>query len=355
MSVPFGTPEVTVTSTDCLSPGRVVRTITISAVTAAIFWALWEARAALLLLYVSCLLAMGFGPIVGFIERTQVARLKLPRWLAILTLYLVFVAVLAGILLMVVPPVIEQGRALWVALPALLQKWQEGLVARGIITHPITMSEAVASAPDTGGPAAVAKLLATAGTLVGGAIGLVTLLILTFYLLVDAERMGAQLLRLFPRGQRPQVEVALRSISRKVSAWLGGNIILAAVMGTLTAVGLFLLGVPYFYVVAVVAAAGEMVPILGPLIAGVVAVTVASTVSLKVAAAALVYFAILHQLEANILVPKIMERQVGLSPITVIVALLIGSELHGIVGAILAVPTAAILGVVIETLSEREG
>ena len=101
---------------------------------------------------------------------------------------------------------------------------------------------------------------------------------------------------------------------------------------------------------ALVAAIGETIPIVGPVIGGVTAVAVAITVSPKLALMVGSYFLVLHQLEANILVPKIMERRVGVSPVAVMVALLIGGALWGIIGAILAIPTAAILSVVIEEI-----
>ena len=138
----------------------------------------------------------------------------------------------------------------------------------------------------------------------------------------------------------------------KVSAWLRAQLVLAGVMGTFAAVGLGLMGEPFFYVVALVAAIGETIPIVGPIIGGIAAVAVALTSSPKLALEVGVYFLILHQLEANILVPKIMERRVGVSPVTVMVALLIGGALWGIVGAILAIPTAAILSVIVEELSK---
>jgi predicted PurR-regulated permease PerM len=109
--------------------------------------------------------------------------------------------------------------------------------------------------------------------------------------------------------------------------------------------------VPYFYVIALVAAIGETIPIVGPVIGGVTAVAVAITVSPKLALTVGVYFLVLHQLEANILVPKIMERRVGVSPVAVMVALLVGGALWGIIGAVLAIPTAAILSVIIEELA----
>ena len=122
-------------------------------------------------------------------------------------------------------------------------------------------------------------------------------------------------------------------------------------MGTFTAIGLGFMGVPYFYVVALVAAIGETLPIVGPIAAGVTAVAVALTASPKLALIVGAYFLVLHQLEANVLVPKIMERRVGVSPVTVIVALLVGNELWGLIGAILAIPTAAILSVIFDELT----
>jgi predicted PurR-regulated permease PerM len=111
------------------------------------------------------------------------------------------------------------------------------------------------------------------------------------------------------------------------------------------------MGVPYFYVIALVAAIGETIPIVGPVIGGITAVAVAITVSPNLALMVGVYFLVLHQLEANILVPKIMEKNVGVSPVAVLVALLVGGALWGLVGAILAIPTAAILSVVIEEIA----
>jgi predicted PurR-regulated permease PerM len=93
---------------------------------------------------------------------------------------------------------------------------------------------------------------------------------------------------------------------------------------------------------------------VGPVIGGITAVAVAITVSPKLALMVGTYFLVLHQLEANILVPKIMERSVGVSPVAVLVALLIGGALWGLVGAILAIPTAALLSVIIEEIAAEQ-
>jgi predicted PurR-regulated permease PerM len=139
-----------------------------------------------------------------------------------------------------------------------------------------------------------------------------------------------------------------------VSAWLGGQLLLGGTIGATSAIGLWALGIPYFYVLALLSALGEMIPIVGPILAAIPAIAVASTVSLKKVIFVIIFFVVQQQLENHILVPKIMSRQVGLSPVTVIVSLLIGGSLLGIVGALLAVPTAAILQVVASELLSEE-
>ena len=175
-----------------------------------------------------------------------------------------------------------------------------------------------------------------------------TILILSFYLLIEAEPLFHYLIRFVPADKRAQVGAAARESVLKVSAWLRAQLTLAGVMGVFAAVGLGLMGEPYFYVIALIAAIGETIPIVGPIIGGVTAVAVAIATSPRLAVTVGIYFFILHQLESNILVPKIMERRVGVSPVAVLIALLVGGALLGLIGAILAIPTAAILAVFIE-------
>jgi len=145
---------------------------------------------------------------------------------------------------------------------------------------------------------------------------------------------------------RERVEDASRRIAGKVSAWLAGQLFLGAIIGTTAAIGLALLGVPYFYVLALIAAFGEMIPVVGPILSAIPAVGVALTVSPGTALLVALFFLAQQQIENHILVPRVMQRQVGISAGIVIIALLIGGSLLGIVGAILAVPTAAIVHVV---------
>lgn len=321
---------------------------------ALLLFAIWAAREALMLIYISALIAMGFSPLVRNIERSRRADgSRVPRWFAILVIYIAVVAMFVLVGLVVIPPLIAQATALWARLPDEFNRLQHVLIRYNLMRRPITFAEAVQSAPNGSG-AAVGTVLIALSSFAGGIFALVTVLILSFYFLIEAGIMFEYLIRFVPEHRRADVALAAREAVVKVSAWLRAQIVLAGVMGTFAAVGLGLLGVPYFYVVALVAAVGETIPIVGPVIGGVTAVAVALTVSPKLAATVGVYFLILHQLEANVLVPKIMERRVGVSPVAVMVALLVGGALWGVMGAILAIPTAAIISVIIEDVAVRQ-
>jgi predicted PurR-regulated permease PerM len=329
---------------------RLLQTVATIAGTAILVAILWAAREALLLVYISALIAMGFSPIVGVLERVR----GVPRWLAILVIYLVIVAVLVLIGLLIIPPLVAQAATLWAKIPTYFNEFQTYLIKHKLMLHRVTLEEAVQSAPTGTGGNAVGSVLVAISSLIGGVFGFITVLILSFYLLIEAQSMFDALIRFVPAGRRADVATASRQAVIKVSAWLRAQFVLSGVMGVFATIGLYLLGVPYFYVIALIAAIGETIPIVGPIIGGFTAVAVAITVSPKLALTVGVYFLVLHQLEANVLVPKIMERRVGVSPVVVMVALLIGGALWGLVGAILAIPTAAIISVIVSEFAGEE-
>jgi len=339
------------------SPRALIRyTLAGLALTVAIVWALYLVRSALLLVYMSMLVAIGLAPLAGAIERYRLAgSRRMPRWAAILVIYLCFIGVLVGTAVMVIPPLIAQARELWSALPDMLHRGQLWLIDRGLLARELSLGEAVQQANGQGGSDAVGTVIGAVWGFFGGVFGLVTILILAFYLMLDAERFRRTFVRLFPRAERRRVEDACQRISAKVSAWLGGQLLLAAIIGGTAALGLFLMGVPYFYVLALIAAIGEMIPIVGPVIAAIPAIAVAFTVSPALALGVAVFFLVQQQFENHVLVPKVMERQVGVSAAAVIVALLIGGALLGVVGAILAVPTVAIVQVFFEEVMAEAG
>ena len=333
---------------------RLVQTIVSVVAAIALVSALYVARDALMLIYVSALIAMGFSPLVRVIQHRRAGgRSRIPRTLAILVIYFTIIAVLVILGLMVVPGLISQAQGLWDRVPKMFDDFQHFLIRYRLMRRSLTLQEAVQNAPAGSGGNAVTTVLVAVSGVVGGAFGLMTILILSFYFLIEAEPLFNYMLRFVPSNSRTRVSAAARAAVVKVSAWLGAQLVLAGVMGTFAAVGLGLLGEPYSYVVALIAAVGETIPIVGPIIGGVVAVAVAVGTSPQLALEVGLLFLVLHQVEANILVPKIMEKRVGVSPVAVIVALLVGGALWGLVGAILAIPTAAIFAAFIDEFTAR--
>lgn len=317
-------------------------------VTFFIAWAIWEVRNALLLIYISALIAIGLSPLVSELERKRFLRQGVPRWAAILVIYLCIIAVLVATAAMVIPAVVGQARDLAMDLPRLLHQGQQWLIDRGILTREISAREAVQQTAPSAAQDTLGLVANAVFGVIGGVFGLITALVLAFYLLVDSSSLILVFVRLFPREKRPQVTDACRRVTNKISAWLGGQLLLGGIIGSTAALGLFLLGVPFFWVLALIAGIGELIPIVGPILSAVPAVLVALSVSPTLALGVILFFVAQQQLENHLLVPKIMQRQVGISPVFIIIALLIGGSLLGIMGAILAIPTAAIIQVLFE-------
>jgi len=320
-------------------------------VTIVVLWALYLVRAPLLVLYVSALFATGLAPLVLVIERRtkRLSKRRVPRPAAILAIYATVIGTLAGIAAAVVPPMVRQSQEFWTHLPNYMDSAQRTLESWGLIAPGASFKELLSKAPAGSGDV-VSVVLATVWGFVGGIFGLVSILLLTFYMLVESDDIFNLFVRLFPRGRRQSVSRVSGLAAEKISAWLGGQMLLGLIIGTMTAIGYFLMGVPYFFVLAVIAGIGEMIPMVGPLLSAIPAVLVALTVSPGLALGVAGYCLGLQFIENNFLVPKVMGQTVGLSAVTVIISLLIGSELLGFAGALLAVPTAAIIQVLVEEL-----
>lgn len=319
-------------------------------------WILYAVRSTLIIVYISALMAMGISPLVGMIERQRVIPIggRLPRWLAILIIYAAVIGAVVGVFMLVWPPLVNQAEELWRALPEKIEQAQAALVRIGIIRRPFTISEIVQQAPPGGSATAFSTVFGAVRNVVGGVFGLISVLLLTFYMLVESRDIRSFFVRLFPPRQRSRVGSISDRVTQKVSAWLGGQLILSMIIGLTSWIGLWVMGVPYYYVLALISAIGEMIPMVGPILSAIPAILVAAAVSPGLAIGVAIFFILQQQLENTVLVPKIMGQQVGLSAVNVIIALGIGSQLLGVVGAILSVPTAAIVQVLFGELVARD-
>src|SRR6267378_5178522 len=180
---------------------RLLQTVFTVAAVAILIAVLWEAREALMLIYVSALIAMGFAPLVQIIERPRSgARARTPRWLAILVIYMAIVVVLLLVALAVVPPLVAQAAALWARMPDEFDRFQRFLIRYKLMQGPISLAEVVQNAPSGSGSNAVGTVLVALSSLVGGIFGFITILILSFYLLVEAKSMFEYVSRCIPPG-----------------------------------------------------------------------------------------------------------------------------------------------------------
>lgn len=315
-------------------------------------WGLFLIRNVLLVVYISSLLAIGMSPAVRWLERQHyVGRQKggLPRWAAILVLYVGFLAAFGLLIAIIVPPLVQQTTALFSQLPSYVEHVQEFLVRKGVVAPGTDLMKELPSPS-----AAVGSVMGVLESMFG-AVGLVvTIVLLPYYLLVDAEGIERGLVSLASPDQRPHLARIMQNVATKVGAWLGGQMLICLLIGSLTATALWLFKVPFFYVLGLMAGLGELIPVIGPALAMTPAILISFTVSVQTGLFVMAYFGVQQFLEGSVLVPKVMERQVGVSAISVIIALLIGSELAGLVGALLAVPTAAIVQVLLQEFIQRD-
>jgi predicted PurR-regulated permease PerM len=181
------------------------------------------------------------------------------------------------------------------------------------------------------------------GNLLGGAAFAIAVVVLSFYLTISRDGIEKFIKSILPEGVEKRALELYRRTRRKIGKWFQAQIILSLVVGTLVFAGLWILGVEQSLVIAVIAAVFELVPIVGPIFAGALAVIVGLGESLKLGLYILVLFLIIHQIENHILVPLVMKRAIGVNPVIILIALLGGAQIAGIIGMLIAIPTVVFL------------
>jgi predicted PurR-regulated permease PerM len=172
-----------------------------------------------------------------------------------------------------------------------------------------------------------------------------TVVILTAYLILDGSEVFGWSMSLVPAGERGRLRAALVRAGLRMRNWLVGQALLMLVLGSSSALVFGLLGVRYFFALAVFAGVANVVPLLGPIVTVILASLVAATDSFGKVLGVWVFYFVYQQVENAFLTPRIMQTQVQLSPVAVVIALLVGSELAGIPGALVAVPSAVLVSV----------
>lgn len=318
-----------------ISTGSILRVV---AVVLGLYF-LWNILDVLALLFVALILVAALAPSVD-----RMADQGVPRAGGVLVIYVVLTVLVGFLISLIIPPLVEQLTTLAVQFPQLVQS---AAPLRQFVTE--TNADQLIATISTELSQFTQGVFATAARVFGGAVSALTVLALTFYLLVDIKKARESLIVLLPPDYVKPVTNLIDRVGSKLGSWLRGQATLSVAIAVISYIGFLILSVPYALTLAVIAGILEIVPVIGPIVAGLIAIIVAyAGGSWQLALAVLVLAVIIQQLENHILVPKIMEQAVGLPPIIVIIALAIGAKLGGTAGAILAVPAAATLSVLIQ-------
>jgi predicted PurR-regulated permease PerM len=180
----------------------------------------------------------------------------------------------------------------------------------------------------------------------GGLVSAITALILSIYMLLEGPAIKRGFLDLFPRNRHRRLEAVLDHVGGKFGGWLRGQLLLGVIIGVIAGLGTWALGLPYPFLLGLAAGITELIPLVGPVLGAIPAVLVAVFGPTWRLIAVIAYFTLIQQLEGNLLVPRVMAKAVGLSPLLTIIAIMVGTRLMGILGALLAVPVAAALQVI---------
>ncbi len=299
---------------------------------------IWEI---ILILIVALMLAGTFSPVVTWLERRGI-----PRPLALTLLLIALLGAVVGLGALIVPALIEQVRSLAANAPAMLARLAD------LATHVPLLSDQA----ETIRTAQPARLLTPIGTSalksIGTAAGMivvgVTTVVVAFYLMSDHERVQGFLFALLPRTFHLRTARVLLDMETVVGGYMRGQAVTSLAMGVFTFALLTILGIPSAMPLAILAAFADLIPLVGPFVVVVPPVLIALTINPTKAVIVLVAFVIYGQFESHLLLPRIYGQSLRLSPLAVIVALLIGGQLLGIIGALLALPMAAGIRVLVE-------
>jgi predicted PurR-regulated permease PerM len=285
----------------------------------------------------------------------RLTRRRLPRWAAVLVVYVLTAVVLVQGISFLIRPLVEQVRAFATDLPSLLAQGQE--MYRGL-DLPAALREAIdgwiAGLSQGGGegggfdPSIFLPVVNLTAGFVSGIFGYIIIPVWAFYLLKDRPQLTSAFDRTIPAGWRDDIWAIIAIVQRVFSQWIRGQLFLGVTVGIATFVGLLILNVvidPIFgrfaLLLAVSAGILELLPIIGPIIAAIPAVLLALTAGPEAAIAALVLYLLVQQIENNVLVPKIQGDAVELHPSAVMFSLVVGGAIAGLLGAILALPVTA--------------
>jgi predicted PurR-regulated permease PerM len=295
----------------------------------------------LTLLAVALFLALGLDPIVRWLQRRGLGR----GW-AVLVVFVVVIGAFAGLLFVLVPPVADQGTELANKAPTYVQNLLRNKTVRNFDNHYHVVSKLQAELKQKLSQGALwtqvfGGVLGAGKAAVSGAFSAFTVLVLTLYLTASLPSVKEACYRAVPASRRDRVRNLSEEISRRVGGYVIGQVAIASTNAICSYILLRILGLPYPEALAVTVGILGLVPMIGASLGAVVVILVALFSSFTTALIALVYYVIYQQLENYLIAPRVMHRTIAVPGAVTVVAALAGGTLLGVVGALMAIPTAA--------------
>lgn len=312
-------------------------------------WVLIRLRAVFVLLAVVLLVALALDPLVRWFERRG-----LPRGWSVLVTFLGPFGLVALMGASLVPLVVQQARSLIVAAPNLVAQvrawqWTRWVEQRFDLEQKV--QDTLAHVPDL----VAASLPGVVSTTVNGVFALITVLTLSLFALLFGRALYAQALGWVRPSRRPDIRRLVANMHKAVSGYLAGTFLTVTMGGMVTALGTFLLGVPYFLALGSLYLVLGLVPYIGSFVmALLVSFTTLATVGLKRAVIALVLFLIYQQVEGNLIQPLVQRHSIRMNPLLISVVIIMGATLMGLVGAVIALPVAAAIQEYLRELQEEQ-
>jgi predicted PurR-regulated permease PerM len=296
---------------------------------------------------IALFLALALDPFVSWIQR----RTHLGRGSAIGVAYVLVLIVVALVGWTFIPKLIDEVNGFVQALPHYVHQLTHGRGRLGFLERKYHIVEKVRQQVQKGGATRVLGLSGAAISVTKSIISIVaavvTIVFLTFFMLLEGRAWVERLYTLLPESSQPRWRQVGHDIYRTVGGYVTGNILISLIAGAGNTVVLLIMGVPYAVALGLLVAFLDLIPLAGATIAGVIVALVAFLHSVPAGIVVVIFFVVYQQIENHILQPVIYGRTVQLSPLAVLVAVLVGAELAGIIGALAAIPVAGALQVLI--------
>lgn len=299
------------------------KTVIFTITTLLSLWVLYQVRGIVVLLFVAFILMTAVNPIIKLAK-----KIKIPTIVVMLIVYFGLIALISTVIASLVPAVVQQTKDITLKLPTYMHNLENVFNTQ---FDPNVIGNYLNSIPS--------NILKIAAGAFSNIMNILALFFMSYYLVLERPRLHKYLTRFFEKEDaEAKAEALVVAVEKQVGGWVRGELLLMAIIGIMTYLGLMILHIPYALPLAVLAGLLEAVPNLGPTIAAIPAIIIGLTVSPVVGLGALIMSILIQQLENNLIVPKIMQSATGTAPLITILVLLIGFTLGGIAGAVLAMP-----------------